>query len=111
MKKTIEHSKFVNRFSNETGLSIPEITRLFEIEKKLSLYNERECSEEMTANMQKVLENNREKLELEVKQIIKGNIRFRSLNFNTDPRGPAIRFTMVSGWYNCPDQTLALDLE
>jgi len=109
MKKAIEHSKFVNRFTHETGLSYPDVTRLFELEKKLSEYNERECSEELTDSMIKVIENNRMKAISEVHRLLGDSVV--TVKINTDPRGPAIRMKMTSDWYNCPDQTLALDLE
>lgn len=109
MKKIIEHSKFVNKFIHETGLSVPDVTRLFELEKKLSEYNERECSEELTDKMLKVIENNRMKAISEVHKLLGDSVV--TVKINTDPRGPAIRLNMSSGWYNCPDQTLALDME
>lgn len=96
-------------FIHETGLSESDVARLFVIEKKLSKYNELECSEEMTENQTKIMGDNRSKLFNELKGMIRDNRAFRSLGLNSDPRGPAIRFTMTSNWYNCPDKTLTLD--
>lgn len=109
MKNIIKHSKFVNRFIHETGLSIPDVTRLFELEKKLTEYNERECSEELTDQMIRVMENNRMNAIAEVHRLLGNSVV--TVGINTDPRGPAIRMKMASDWYNCPDQTLALDME
>lgn len=100
---------FDKRFIEETGLPRGQISRLVDLEKRLSKYNEQECSEPLTDLQIKAMERHRADAIAEVHAILGDKVT--TVKINTDPRGPAIRMVMASGWYNCPDQTLALELE
>ena len=104
-------NNFAEKFLNETGLVKSQLSRLITLEKRLTRYNENECSLELSDLQRKVQYKNQCDAELEVRYILETSRGVRNVLFNTDPRGPAIRIKMTSGWYNCPDETLAIDLD
>ncbi len=98
-------NKLNEKLMTEIGITKAQLTRLRVIEKRIHSNNERACNEQLSEAMIK----SAEKFELDsIAEIHRMSDLIITVKINGDPRGPAVRLKVVSGYYNCPDQTLSI---
>jgi hypothetical protein len=98
-------NKLNKKLMSEIGITKAQLTRLRVIEKRIQLTNERACNEPLSDAMVK----SADKFEMDsIAEIHRMSALIDIVKINNDPRGPAIRLKVKSGYYNCPDQTLSV---
>ena len=99
-------NKHNKKLMGELKITKAQLTRLRQVEARIQEQNEAECNGEMTEQMIMIAEKFQLDAIAEIHNMLKDTVSVVSIN--NDPRGPAIRLKLNSGYYNCPDETLSI---